>query len=173
MANQSINIQFTTTGSVVFGAPVQQVTLLDATNINFLRQMFVSNDGIRIVKGQSSCRIPVSQLYAAAVAADPTLTWAPKFTTNPSNITTASTAVAPFNVVVQTELPVQYTWQTLSASSTVWFNTTLSASVFTGSATPALTASCFVKDLNGWEFRCVATSSAGTTTSSFATLTVT
>ena len=174
--NQSINIVFTTTGSVVFSAPQQQITFLDSTNTGFLRQMLVSNNGITIQRGSSVCRIPTSQLYTAAVTADPTLTWPPSFNLsngNPTSSTVTHPGTASFVVSVSSEItPTQYIWQDLSSSATTWNNTSLTASIFSGNSTVALTASCLDTSLNGYQFRCVATSSAGITTSSVVVLTV-
>jgi len=170
--NQSINLLYNGTSSISFSAPIQQVTILDSTNPQFLRQMFVSQNGILLVRGTSQVKIPKAQLYGAAVAADPTMTWPPLFTTVPSNLTVTQPASASFTVVVNSELPVYYDWQYLSSSLNYWQETSATASLFTGSHIAALTMSLTNYTNNGYEFRCVATSSAGVTTSSYGTLTV-
>jgi len=170
MANNSINIVFTTTSSVAFTAPVQQVTILDSTNKNSLRNMFVSQDGVKLVRGTSQVKIPIAQLYAAAVACDPTMTWPPAFTTQPLSTIVTQPATASFSVVILSELPYGIAWQYNSASNG-WANTAGSAS-FGGSSTTQLTASCIGYTLNGTRFRCIATSSAGTGSSTTSTLTI-
>ena len=172
MANQSINISFISTSSFQYVSPIQQVTILDSTNPQFLRQMYVSQDGVLLVRGTSQVKIPKAQLYGAAVAADPTMTWPPLFTTVPANTAVSSPNSASFNVIVNSELPIYYDWQYLSSSLNYWQETSATPSLFTGSHTPALTMSLTNYTDNGYEFRCVATSSAGVTTSSYGILIV-
>ena len=97
------------------------------------------------------------------------LTWvavtAPKITTQPKSQSAATDATATFSVAASGG-DLSYQWQYKKSASDSWHNSGLSS---------AKTATLKIKatnSVNGYQYHCVVTNAAGTTTSSAATLTV-
>ena len=104
---------------------------------------------------------------AYSSAATLTVTNAPKITSNPSSVTTASGNTATFKVTA-TGSNLKYQWQWRENSSASWTN---SSSATTGYNTATLKVSATAAR-NGYQYRCVVTNIAGTAYSSAAKLTV-
>ena len=169
MSTQAINIAYTTTSSVTFNAPVQQVTILDTTNYQYLRQMFVSNDGVKLVVGDNVILIPMAQLYAAAASYDPSLTWPPVIITQPSTGSVTSPGAVDFFISASSEITFSYQWQVMGNTSSSYVELPLPDSIWTGSTTDTLHISSS-RGLDQSTYRCVLTNLSGQTTSSAALL---
>lgn len=170
MLTQSINIQFVSTSSIPFTAPVQRVTLLDSSNPQFLRQVMVSNDGVRIIRGQYTIQFPMQQLFQAAISASPSMSWAPYIITNPVSQTAASSSASYFNITASAESPITYQWYS-QASGSIGFGVVSSSAPYLGETSSSL----FINPCTGldqFQYLCVASDVSGQTTSSIATLTV-
>lgn len=182
MITQSINIQFTTTSSVQFNRPVQQITLLDASNYQFLRQVMVSNDGVKLIRGEYAIQIPMSQLFAAGFAALPSMSWAPIITGEPTGSTVAtgsvSTSTASLFVTASDEAGTDMTYQWYISSSDYpagWQLPTNTSYVhFQGTSSVNLSASFISGGFPTSPYYTFVgvTNPAGTTSSSVATITL-
>ena len=96
----------------------------------------------------------------------------PLIATQPQSATAAVGSIAVFTVAA-TGTPVPtYLWQRLPAGATTWSNLGNNAS-YAGVTTATLTVGSTTQAMNGDQFRCVVTNSAGTATSGAVTLTVT
>jgi hypothetical protein len=183
MIAQSINIQFTETSSVEFNRPVQQTTILDSTNTSFLRQIMLSNDGVKIIKGNYTVQFPVVQLFAAAFAAIPSMSWAPivegdvtaSYTVYPN---TASLATASLSVSASSEFnnDITYQWYVSSSQHGVGYQlpTDTSNIYFWNTSSIELSASFNGSgsfNPNPTYFFCAITNPAGITSSSVCTIT--
>lgn len=177
---QSINIAFTTTSSVAFRRPVQQTTVLDSTNINFLRQVMLSNDGIKVIRGNYSIQFPMNQIFAAAFAAYPSMSWAPVMATQPSASTTlitssVATSTASLFVVATDEFGNDMTYQWyVSASYGSGFAVPVGKNYQnTSSANISASYSGSIGNRDQYLFFCTVTNPGGITSSSIATVTLT
>jgi hypothetical protein len=174
---QSINIAFTTTSSVNFAAPVQQISLLDSTNFQFLRQVLVSNDGVKVIRGNYAIQVPMSQLFYAAFQAYPSMSWAPIIETDVTSSQyirpyTQSLATASISFFVSDEFTtdLSYQWYVSSSITQSWQLPT--GSNYYGTSSATLSAS-YNSGSNGEVryFYCESTNPAGATTSSISTVT--
>jgi hypothetical protein len=169
MAIQSLNIAYTSTSSYQPTQAVQQITILDTTNTKFLRQAFLSNQGIKLVHVTASVFIPISQLFAAAYTYSPTqFTWPPVIITQPTgSLTVIHPTTATFSVSASSELPITYSWNYQLSGSNTW-NTLPVAS---GSNTNTITLACPNQTpLNSSSYACYLYNLAGATTSSYGKL---
>lgn len=158
--------QTTTTWNI----PAQQVTVLDATNPRAVRNLVVSNQGIRCVRGTTAAGILMADLFAALITLEPSLAYPPFFTTNPSSVSVAYGDSTSFTIVASSEVSVTYQWQVSTDAGANWSNLA-NAGVYSNVTTASMSISS-VNGLNGYQYRCVATNSSGSGTSSAATLTV-
>lgn len=165
---QSINISFAGTSSVPFTAPVQRVTLLDSSNPTFIRQVMVSNDGVRIIKGQYTIQFPMQQLFIAAISASTSMSWAPYISVNPTTQTVGTNSSSYFNITASAESPITYQWY-LQPSGSTGFSAVPNLSPYTGSTSASLFISAST-GLNLYQYECVASNVSGRTTSSAAIL---
>jgi len=169
----NISFSFAGSSSLDFTRPVQQITILDYTNPQFLRQVFLSQDGLQIVRGKSVSAFPMSNFFAVAAAADPSLSWPPKFITNLTRSVILNPGSTPNTaslfVSASSEFTnITYQWY-IQPSGGLFSPTTNSGDWhFQGTSSAALTASCFIGAANHpyWNFECVATNQSGQTTSS-------
>lgn len=167
MPTQAINIQYVETSSVTFTAPIQQMTFLDSTNRQYLRQLFVSQDGIKLVRGSNVVLIPAAQLWAAGSSYNPYLTWPPKIVTQPTSASANAPNSVDFSVSASSEIATTYEWQMQGAASSSFETLPIvSQSIWTGSATENLHISASDLGLDQSQFRCVLTNASGQTTSS-------
>jgi hypothetical protein len=103
--------------------PQQVVTVGDypAGNSNWVRAIRLVNDGFMCLRnGANSVAMLLACFTKCAILLEPSLTWKPKITSQPS----AGTVVADgshldFTVVVSSELPVTYAWYE-SADGVTW-----------------------------------------------------
>jgi hypothetical protein len=155
------------TGPGNFTAPVNQTTFLNTSNRNYLRQAFLSQNGLSLVKSSSVVEIPMSELFKLAYAADPVLTYAPIIGTQP--VATMSVvhpvATGSFFISASAETAISYQWLVATSGSNTFNNLTASA-FFTGSTTSKLTISASTTAFNGYQFEAVAYNTSGQTTSS-------
>ena len=90
---------------------------------------------------------------------------APIFTGQLGNRTTTVGQPASFFATAVGGLPISYQWQREAAGSTSWSNLT-DTGTYSGSATSLLVVNGSTSAMSGDQFRCVATNTYGTTTSS-------
>jgi hypothetical protein len=108
---------------------------------------------------------------ATSNAATLTVNSAPVITTQPVDQTVAIGASLTFTAAASGTPAPTYQWQRLPAGSGTWANLSNGGS-YAGATTGALTISGTTTGMNGDQFRCVATNSVSSATSSIATLTV-
>ena len=156
-------------GTDTWNAPIQRTTIIDGTNPKFFRLLMLSNDGVRVTRGTIQVGFKTSDLIAAAVALEPSLSWAPQITTQPVDLTVTAPNGAGFTVTALSETTLSYQWQN-STNGTTWTSLT-DTGVYTGSNTQALAISNST-GLNNNEYRCIVTNASGSTTTVAATLTV-
>jgi hypothetical protein len=157
-------------GTTTLSLPAQRVTISDTTNIQWARNVVLTNLGVQITRNNVSAAILYPDLIAALVTLEPTLTWPPAITVQPASVTVAYSASTSFTVVVNSELAVTYQWQVSSDSGTTWANQG-NTGVYTGATTATLSISS-ASGLTGLQYRCVCTNLSGVTTTTAATLTV-
>src|SRR5262249_51915903 len=91
---------------------------------------------------------------------------APSITQQPARQTVTQGQPVTFTVAASSTLPITYQWQKMDSGTTTWVN-------ITGATSASFTINSTAAADNGDQFRCVVSNSAGRTTSSAATLTVT
>lgn len=153
-----------------FGSPSQQVTILDPTNPKYPRQIVLSQQGIKVIRGNISAGIAISDLLAAIITIQPSLSPPPFIVTNPSDTTAQYGQTAVFGVTVTSEQAPSYQWQVSSDGGVTYTNLANNA-VYSNvnSATLSISNS---GGLNGYYYRCVVTNSSGSATSKAALFTV-
>ncbi len=176
LISQSVNLTLNGTSSIAFNSPVRQTSILDASNIQFLRQVMLSNDGVQVIRGNYSIQFPMTQLFAVAFQANTSMSWAPIIETD---VTPTSSIVLPNTISLSTAsitigasdeftTDLQYQWY-ISSSRTngTWALPTSSVyNTFQGTSSVNLSAS-FISGSTGLSyFYCAVTNPAGTTTSS-------
>lgn len=182
LVTQSINITYAGTSSVVFNRPVQQITLLDSSNINYLRQVMVSGDGIKVIRQNYAIQIPMSELFAAAFAAYPSMSWAPVIATDVTgsltvmpNTISLATASMTFGVTDEFNDDITYQWYVSSSYNTGWQLPTASVWVkYQNTSSANMSASFSQSSAAGlwpYYYYCKATNPAGLVTSSICTVT--
>ncbi len=173
---QSINIAFTTTSSATFVAPTQQVTVTDFSNRSYLRQMFVTQNGVKLVSPQGQVvQIPLQQLFAAGSAYNPLLTWPPIITLQPSSSNNTVPSTSSFTIQTSSEIPVAYQWYSGSSASGSWG--ALTDHSFSGNTISGSTANIIYLEaadtLSFAKFyECIASNASGGVTSSIIQLTL-
>ena len=93
---------------------------------------------------------------------------APSFTTHPADVAVTEPATATFTVAATGTSAPTLQWQVSTNGGTTWANVATGSGATSASYTTAATAI----GMNGWRYRAVATSSAGTAASNAARLTV-
>ena len=176
MANPiSINISFTNTSSFVAAPAATIRTTQYNNNPQYLRYSQLTQDSLIMVYNGYSVLIPQSQLWAAAAAALPIMTYPPIINTQPTNTTVTHPASAFFNVSASAETSINYQWYYSSGSN---LNVILTGSntgsvygIYTGSTTPYLTCSNTTVNVNNSaSYYCAVSNTSGITTSSIAKL---
>lgn len=175
MITQSVNLTYGGANNIQFTRPVQQVTMLDSSNYAFLRQVMLSNDGVKIIKGNYTVQFPINQLFAVAVQAIPSMSWAPIISTQP----TASQYITPSNISLATASltisasdefnTVSYKWYVSSSESgTGWQSCVDTTNIkFKNTSSATLSASYSTAwTLDTSSYFCVASNSSGQTSSS-------
>ncbi len=169
MAISTININYAGSNTTfTSSAPVQQITILDSTNPVFLRNAFVTDKSVILKRGGSVVTIPLSQLFGAAATADPTMTWKPIITTQPTvNNTITHPATGSFTISASAETSLTYSWYYHTSGSVTW--TSLPAS--SGSNTATIKMLCpLATPLNNSSYICYVNNTTGNVTSSVGTL---
>lgn len=151
--------------------PTQQVTVgeYQAGNDNWSRSWQISNQAVFCKRfGASSVAFNLDELAEVAMTLEPSMTWAPLFTTQPGDLTDASNTSSSFTIAVSSEITTTYQWQVSTDSGETWSNLS-NAGVYSGVTTVTLSISDN-SGLGGYQYRCVATNAAGSTNSDAATL---
>lgn len=94
-----------------------------------------------------------------------TVKYAPTITTQPTSQTVTEGGTATFTVVTSGTEPLSYQWQQSTDSGQSWTN-------IDGATDATYTTEATTTSMNGYQYRCVASNSAGRATSDAATLTV-
>ena len=94
-----------------------------------------------------------------------TVKYAPTITTQPTSQTVTEGGTATFTVVTSGTEPLSYQWQQSTDSGQSWTN-------IVGATDATYTTEATTTSMNGYQYRCVASNSAGSATSDAATLTV-
>jgi hypothetical protein len=94
---------------------------------------------------------------------------APAITTQPPNLTVTAGQYPQFRVAASGSPAPMYQWQVSTNGGSVWSNL-VNGALYTGATTTTLTVTGATLGLNGTEYRCVATNSGGSATSSAAVL---
>ena len=162
-----------------FTQPSQIVTIAEyPTNPNWSR-------GHRMTNGAHICRRNGSNFLAmlincfgqVAVALEPSLSWAPLITTQPSAKSCIHNSTAAIFTVVAgvTETPLSYQWQYSANGSTGWTNATgtVNGCAYTNGTTASLTCTPTTTGQTGYFHRCIMTNASGNTTTASAVLTIT
>lgn len=95
-----------------------------------------------------------------------TLKIAPTITTQPQDVEVKENETATFNVKVTGTEPLSYQWQQSTDNGTNWNN-------ISGATSNSYTTDAATLEMNNYQYQCVVSNSAGSVTSSAATLTVT
>ena len=152
----------------------QTTTILDTTFPNFLRNVILTPDGVRVAYGSNTEGINMSDLLVLFATNNHAVTSAPYFSTQPANAAVVHTAGTSFTVVIISELSATYQWQVSTDSGVTWNNiTTAGTPVYSGYTTASLSFTTSALGMNGYQYRCNATNAIGTTASTAAILTVT
>lgn len=167
----SININFAGTNSFVPSAPSQRQNLAYLTNPSFARYATLTNDSMTFNFFTASVVIPISQLWAAAISASSQLTYPPFILNQPTSSTVTHPTGSTFTISASAEIPFTYQWYWQSSSLSTFIPTP--SPQFLGTSSNALTITNTTQSVqNNSQYLCVLTNSAGSTTSSIASLTV-
>lgn len=118
-----------------------------------------------ITIGAHGQRSEGTEAFTPVYFQEPVVETAPEFTTQPVDVTVDEGESAAFTVAVTGEPAPELQWQTRADAEGEWIDVS-------GETSDTLTIDATTLEQNGAQFRAVATSSAGTTNSSTATLTV-
>ncbi len=159
--------------------PAQQVTVgnVAAGNPNFVRSITLSNEAVRVRRGNFSAFIANDVIAAALAAIVPQLTYPPLFADQPENASCVATFTADFTVLAAGEFdstyPISYQWAFATPANPTSFTNTTDGGIYSGSTTNHLIVTPPDISYNGYIFICIATNAAGQTISTGAVLTVT
>jgi len=157
--------------ATAFGLPAQQVTILDSQNPLFLRQVVMGTEGLRIIRGGNVVQFPIQELLKIAYTIQPNaFTWTPVVTLQPTSSTITHPTACSFKVDATAETGITYKWYS-APSQSVSFTAITPSGVFTNVTTPTLTITDST-GLDNTSYLCQCSGSAGTTNSTYATLTV-
>ena len=128
---------------------------------------------LRSADNGAQFRVNVTNSVGSATSNVATLTVnpapvAPSFTTQPTDVAVTEPATASFTVAATGTPAPTLQWQVSTDGGTTWANVTTGSGATSATYTTAATAI----GMNGWRYRALATSSAGTTASNAARLTV-
>lgn len=167
-----------------FTAPGVQVTVPEypSGNGQWSRAVRATDEALfcmRYGAGIDNLAMLLNVWSALAYEACPTLSWAPRFSTNPPNDTTASGAASFTAVVNATDeiAPYQYKWFRSADSGDNWTEITGATTpadgsiTYSGYTTLTLSIASAAAGQDGYQYKCRAISVAGTTDSSSAILT--
>ena len=151
--------QWRRNGAVISGATgdsyiVSSVQLSDAASYD----VSVSNAGGSVVSRAAKLSVTVSPV-------------SPSVMTQPENSVTAVAGVASFSVVASGTPAPTFRWQRLPAGSTTWVSLA-NTTTYAGVTTANLSISGATTAMNGDQFHCIVTNSAGSKTTAEAILTV-
>lgn len=94
--------------------PAQQVTIQDRSNGRFPRNIVLSSDGLKIVRPTIQAGISVHELIRVLIGQEPTLTWAPIISAQPSSqscVHSSTAAVFTVTAASETDIAQTYQWQ--------------------------------------------------------------
>jgi len=177
-----------------FNQPVQKTTFLDSTNPQSGRYFTMTDSGLTLVKGGTTCAIAKADLISLFVGLVPALTWPPIVTAAPVAMSAVhNSTTGKFGATFTSELSGTYVWQ-YSPDNSTWTNfsgsnpthfteTNYSGSFSAGTTTLTTTGTptgLVVTPGSSWVagdgspyVRIVLTNSQGSTNSASARLTVT
>lgn len=169
-----------------FTTPAQQVSVgeFPEANANWSRSVRVSDQGVFVYRygtGRYPAAILTSVVAQLARYISPSLSWEPRFSTQPSDATTVSGG-ASFSVVADTDdeiAPYAYAWYRRTTDTGSWVaitgvntpNESAGAMDYSGYDTATLSITGAASGQSGYQYKCRATSVVGYTDSEVATLT--
>lgn len=127
----------------------------------------MNGDRFRCLVSNSAGSVPSAEATLQVTPATP-----PTIVTQPLDVTANAGQSVQFSVGVTGSAPLTYRWQTASLGSDYWGELFDDGSTYSGTSTATLTLPSVQTWRTGSRFRCVVTNSAGTATSSPATVTV-
>lgn len=158
--------------TVTWGQPAQQSSTINGANPLYPRVVVLTDLGVRVQRGTTAACVQMSDLIAALVTLEPTLSWPPVITVQPVAASVTHPAGASFAVTATCEacLTLSYQWQHSTDGGATWSNLT-NAGVYSNVTTATMSISDST-GLDGNLFRCNVTNASGTTATSPAKLTV-
>lgn len=147
-----------------------RTSVLDTSNIRFVRNLKLSNSGLSLTRGSNTIAIPMSQILALFASNEPNVTWPPVIGTQPSAANVAAPNATSFSVAASAETAVTYQWQR-GANNTNYTNVS-NGGVYSNCTTNHINISN-TTGLNNNYYRCLCINASGTTTSNAALLLVT
>jgi len=167
-----------TIADTTYTQPSVRVTVneFQAGNTAWSRNIRITNQGVFCLRnGSSSVALTLASFGTIGRTVEPSLTWAPKITTQPSaDDCVQSSTAATFTVVASSEPAMTYLWQ-YSTDDETWIaaSGTINGCVYTNGTTATLTCTPTTTGQTGKYHRCVVTNAAGSTNSDSAILTIT
>ena len=151
----------------------------DSTNPAFARQWVLTAQGLTLTRSGSSVGVMLEPLAIPMVQANPSLTWPPTISPNPSNVTIGWGNATNFAIAATDEITnfglstdITYQWQFSTTQGTSWSNLSVSGP-YTNVTTNHLNISNSAWLSNGttaYEYRCLAINPSGTSNSNAAIL---
>ncbi|MGB7219150.1 MAG: immunoglobulin domain-containing protein [Vicinamibacterales bacterium] len=169
IAGYILSYRAATPGVCVGGVPAGTATSLNVGNVTSV--MLALTPGVQyffVVRASNTSGLTSPCSTEVAFTVD---SGAPTFTTQPTSQTIAAGQNAAFAVAASGTPAPTYQWQLSTNSGTTWTNLT-NTLPYSGVTTATLTITAATGGLNGVRYRAVASSSAGNTPSTMATLTV-
>jgi pimeloyl-ACP methyl ester carboxylesterase len=130
----------------------------------------LSADGTTAIVGGNADNSSAGAAWVFAVSASP-FVWPPEITMQPVNQAVTVGQNSTFTVAADGSPTPMLQWQVSTNAGVTWTNLT-NTSPYSGVTSTTLSVSSVPSSLNGTQFRCVATNSAGSAASAAATLTI-
>ena len=175
-------LAFSLTGVVTeaeVSRPAQQITVGEypPDNRAFIRQQRLTNTSLQCIRPGVGVALLLPEWSKIAMAIEPTLTYAPKVLTQPSDVSVAAGVATTFSVTVSSETAAAatYLWQYSADSGVTWATATgtVNATDYTTGTTATLNCDTGPSTATGYYHRCLITNAVGTTASNSAILTIT
>jgi hypothetical protein len=160
--------QISTNGGTTWSNLTASATFSGVTNTT----LAVTNATAAMSGDQFQCVAANAGGSGTSASAVLNVNFPPAFTLQPVSTQALETANANFTVAASGFPAPSFQWQLSTDGGNTWSNLT-DTGIFSGSATASLTLGSVTNDASGDQFRCIASNSLGSVTSSAATFTVT
>lgn len=165
------NLGSNTTNSTWSPQSARRMSILDSTNPNFPRNVFLDTTALVLSRpGIEPVILTLSAFYAACAVANPNLTWSPICTNQPNNSNVANHNATGFVTAYSAETAITYKWQQSLNAGYSWTNMT-DTGVYTNTTTNTVNISN-TSGLDLTYYRCLGINNTGNTPSNMATLRV-